>query len=78
MKFSNIYIILACALISFTANAQGVFKRTYGAQDGFNEGNSVVQTPDTGFIIVGAMSGFGGGTSDVLIIKTDKTEYNSG
>jgi Secretion system C-terminal sorting domain/Domain of unknown function (DUF5122) beta-propeller len=72
MKGISLYTIVFFTLLSITANAQGVFKRTYGAADGFNEGNSVVQTPDTGFIIVGALSGFGGGTSDVLVIKTDK------
>lgn len=72
MKFSKLYIIGICILAGITANAQSVFKRTYGAPTGFNEGNSVVQTPDSGFIVVGVMSGIGGGASDVMMIKTDK------
>jgi hypothetical protein len=72
MKLSKVYCIAFCLLISFAANAQGVFKRTFGATTGFNEGNSVVQMPDTGFLMVGAMSGFGGGASDIMMIKTDK------
>jgi hypothetical protein len=72
MKLSKIHCVVFFVLIGFAANAQGLFKNTYGATTGFNEGNSVVQTPDTGFLMVGAMSGFGGGASDIMMIKTDK------
>lgn len=63
--FSNIYLI--------KTDNQGnlIWTKTFGgSQPDF--GNSVQQTTDGGYIIVGESTSFGGGFYDVYIIKTDK------
>ncbi|HRS53818.1 MAG TPA: hypothetical protein P5250_03850 [Bacteroidales bacterium] len=46
------------------------FQHTYGLA-GFNYGIAAIQTPDSGFVILGNKSGFSGNT-DIYIIKTNK------
>ncbi len=52
------------------ATAQIKFQRSYGGAM-FNEGRSVKQTFDGGYIIAGSTSSFGFGATDMLLIKTD-------
>ncbi len=70
-------ILISIALLlafAFAVNAQApiTFKRTYGHGSGYNEGHSVVQLPDSGYIMAGSCSGLGAGASDIMLIRTDK------
>lgn len=62
--------LLAVFLFPTHVRAQVTFGRAYG---GANEdvGNSVVQTLDGGFVVVGHTLSFGAGRSDVYLVKTD-------
>ena len=57
------------------ANAQITFQKTYGGMgfDRAGQGNSLQQTTDGGYIVVGTTSSFGVGIKDVYLIKTDST-----
>ncbi len=66
--------ILHCVLLLFVAlysNAQVVFQRTYGIGT-YNEGRSVKQTLDGGYIIGGTVSDAGTGGPDVYLLKLDQ------
>lgn len=72
MKFKFVILSLGI-MLCFSAIAQPItFKRTYGTGFGFNTGYGLVQLPDSGFIITGSSSGFSGGATDILLIRTDK------
>jgi len=58
------------ALFTEYAHAQVRFVRAYG-RPGFNEARSVQRTSDGGYIVAGRTSYFGGGSGDILLIKTD-------
>ena len=47
-----------------------VWSHTYGGED-WDFGNSIVQTPDGGFMIVGETYSFGNGGNDIYLIKID-------
>lgn len=57
--------------VSLTASAQAFWSRTYG---GVNEDEalSLVETPDTGYLVVGFTGSFGNGASDAYLLKTDR------
>ena len=58
-------------LIKTDDQGDTLWTRTYGGID-FDNGQSVRQTSDGGYVIVGSTSSFGVGSSDVYLIKTDE------
>lgn len=57
-------------LIKTDVNGDTLWTQTYGGSD-WDEGYSVEQTNDGGYVVVGSTSSFGAGSSDVYLIKTD-------
>jgi hypothetical protein len=57
-------------LVKTDSNGDTLWTRTIGGIDR-ESGNSVIQTPDDGYVIVGTTWSFGAGESDVYLIKTD-------
>lgn len=68
-RSAGLYIVIFMCFF-LLAGAQVKFQRTYGGTL-VNEGRSVVQTLDGGYIMAGSSSSFGNGSSDVLLVKTD-------
>jgi hypothetical protein len=62
-------------LLSFvySAEAQSIFTRTYGAPGSFNEGKSIGLTSDSGYVIFGSTGGWGAVNGDMVLIKTDSS-----
>lgn len=54
-----------------SANAQITFQKAYGGT-AMDNGNSVRQTFDNGYIIAGTTTSFGSGGRDILVIKTNE------
>ena len=57
-------------LIKTNASGDTLWTRTYGG-GGDDEGNSVRQTADSGYIVAGFTSSFGAGNEDIYLVKTN-------
>jgi len=57
-------------LVKTDANGDSLWTRTYGGSDD-DQGYSVQQTSDGGYIITGETDSFGAGSSDFYLVKTD-------
>jgi hypothetical protein len=57
-------------LIKINANGDTLWTKTYGGT-GMDFGYSVIQTPDTGYVMVGRTNSYGTGSEDVYLIKTN-------
>ncbi|UCG43721.1 MAG: hypothetical protein JSU73_03645 [candidate division WOR-3 bacterium] len=57
-------------LVKTNASGDTMWTRTFGGSD-YDEGSSVAQTADGGYIIAGNTQSFGAGDRDVWVIKTD-------
>jgi hypothetical protein len=61
---------LAAILVPSFLPAQITFQRTYGGGN-YDDGESVQQTADSGYVVAGYTWSFGAGGMDVYLIKTD-------
>ena len=57
-------------LISADENGDTLWTRTYGGTE-YDDVNSIQQTPEEGFILVGSTKSYGAGQGDVYLIKVD-------
>jgi nicotinamide riboside kinase len=57
-------------LLKTDANGDTIWTRTYGWND-WDQGNSIFQTSDLGYIITGQTYSYGAGSGDIYLIKTD-------
>jgi len=64
------HLLLSAVCLASIAFAQTNWTRTYGGADD-DVGNSVQQTADGGYIIVGVTYSFGAGGGDVYLVKTN-------
>ncbi len=72
-KYMALMSCLASLIVLFTSGsplAQISFQRTYGGIR-YDEGYSVEQTMDGGYVVAGYTRSFGAGLSDVYLVKTD-------
>ena len=62
--------ILPIVLISLHVNSQTMFHRTYDNYK-YDEGLDIIQTPDTGYVLLGSTINYENNSTDILLIKTD-------
>lgn len=73
MTPSQTFRIVSSMLLLHAAtitSAQDTWRRTYGGT-GTSVANSVIETSDGGFLVVGSIGSFGNGSSDIYVLKLD-------
>ncbi len=67
------FLLLSCQTATATniMAADTAFIRTYGGIN-FEEFRDIVQTPDSGFLMVGITNGYGQGSNAIYLVKTTK------
>ena len=72
VRFTTVLVLTVLTAILFPSTLQAVirFERAYGGS-GDEDGNSVQQTADGGYIIAATTSSYGAGNTDMYLIKTD-------
>ncbi len=70
MRWYTLLLLITFLLIN-NGDAQNKFQRTYGGI-GSDEGQSVVVTPDSGFVILSHSTSFSSPNSNVMLMKLDK------
>jgi hypothetical protein len=65
-------LVLCSLFFPLSALTQDLFERTYGSLD-MDQGNSVHQTADGGYIFGGYTNSFGAGQDDCYLIRTDQS-----
>jgi hypothetical protein len=70
LPVSGCLLLLAAVCLTSIARAQPSWSRTYGGTSD-DEANSVKQTSDGGYIMVGYTQSFGAGNPDAYLVKTD-------
>ncbi len=68
----SIFTLLLFTVVSTMLISQTTFQRVYGGS-AMDEGRSVSQTADGGYIIAGTTTSFGSGGRDILVIKTNSS-----
>lgn len=68
-SFRIIWSMLVLHAATFTT-AQDTWRRSYGGT-GTSVANSVIETSDGGFLVVGSIGSFGNGSSDIYVLKLD-------
>ena len=69
--YCSLFLIFILTISLSAQVPDTVWTRTFGGTS-YDEGNSVKQTSDDGFIIAGSTSSFGAGGRDFYLIKTDE------
>jgi hypothetical protein len=75
VQISLIYLITVVYGFLTPVNAQApdtIWTATFGGSQ-WDQGNSVLETPDGDFVVAGLTWSFGGGASDVFLVKTNDT-----
>jgi len=69
----RILLMVMLGLAGMSGRGQVMFQKTYGGLDAIEEGASVQQTHDGGYIIAGTTSSYGAGSDDLYLIKTNSS-----
>ena len=69
-SFQRALLLVLISMSSALVFAQTTWRRTYGGL-GIDEGHSVRQTMDGGYIIAGSTGSFGGGSGDIYVLRLD-------
>ncbi|MEP7265181.1 MAG: T9SS type A sorting domain-containing protein [Bacteroidota bacterium] len=69
-RTTHISIVLLILFLGFNSNAQNRFQKTFGGAV-LDWSNSVIQTNDSNYVLLGSTKNFGAGMQDILLIKTN-------